>query len=373
MRFVNIWSIETLVPPLAYPQVFAGEKAAAWVDGEKERRLIRRMYANSGIETRHSILNDFFESNPGNLFKIDDNGRPVEPGTRERNDRYIVESRKLAGEVARRAVNSSGFETSDITHVITVTCTGFSNPGADYFIVSDLGLKPSVARFALGFMGCYAAIPALRMAQAFCLAEPAAVVLVVSIELCSLHLHFDGGLDSLLANTLFADGTAAAIISSVEPGAGRAALRIESFASSMIPEGEKDMAWRIGNKGFDIALSTYVPDLISRNIREVLLPILEVNGLTLSDIGIWAIHPGGKAILDKIMKELDLKQEQLAFSRDVLRHYGNMSSATILFVLKRILDDESCAGPDRSRSLAIAFGPGLTVECASLVRSRTVS
>jgi predicted naringenin-chalcone synthase len=366
MQTAFIRSIETRVPPYAYPQDFAREKMISWVDGDKERRLIRRVYSNSGIETRYSVLDDFFEDKPGNLFRIGEDGRPVEPGTRERNDRYAVEARTLAGDVAGRVLKSSGFSSADITHVITASCTGFANPGADYYIVRDLGLKPSVARFALGFMGCYAAIPALRMARDFCLADPSAVVLVVAIELCTLHLHFEDGMDSLLANAIFADGAAAVIVSSREPDAEKPGLRLDGFASAVIPEGEKDMAWRIGNKGFEIALSTYVPELIGGSIKPLLVPILAGRGMALSDIDIWAIHPGGKAILDKVEKELELKPQQIRTSREILRRYGNMSSATILFLLKEVLEEPVTEAGESHRICALAFGPGLTVESALL-------
>jgi predicted naringenin-chalcone synthase len=367
MRSVYIRSIETLVPRNAYSQGFAEEKALARVNTEKERRVVRRVYRNSGIETRHSVLADFIADGPDNLFRAGGMGRPgePEPGTKARNDRYILESRGLAVDVARRALASSGHAAGDVTHVVTVSCTGFSNPGMDYFVVRDLGLKQSVARFALGFMGCYAAIPALRMARDFCLADPSAVVMVVSVELCSLHLHAEDGLDALLANAIFADGAAAAIVSAREPD-DSSVLRMDGFASAIIPEGEKDMSWRIGDKGFEIALSTYVPDLIGRNLQALLIPVLAGEGTRLREINIWAIHPGGKAILDKVEKELSLEPGQLRASREVLRRYGNMSSATILFVLGTLLGETS----EPARVCAMAFGPGLTVESALLSQTR---
>jgi len=369
MQPVYISHIETAVPPHAYPQDFAREKMMSWVGGDREHRLIQRVYKNSGIETRYSVLGDFFEDKPENLFRMGADGRPVEPGTRERNDRYAAESRKLAVDVARRII-SGEVPVNEITHVITASCTGFANPGADYFIVRELGLNHSVARFALGFMGCYASIPALRMARDVCLADPSAVVLVVSVELCTLHLHFEDGIDSLLANAIFADGAAAAVVSARPPGAGQPALRMDGFASAIIPEGEKDMAWRIGNKGFEIALSTYVPDLIGANIKSLLLPILAAGGLALPDIGVWAIHPGGKAILDKVRKELVLRPEQIEASLEILRRYGNMSSATILFVLKELMKESPApANRESNRICALAFGPGLTVESALLARA----
>jgi predicted naringenin-chalcone synthase len=272
----------------------------------------------------------------------------------------------MSVEVARRAMGQCrGITSADVTHVITTTCTGFSSPGPDYHIVREVGMRPSTQRYALGFMGCYAALPALRMAWQFCQADPSAVVLVVSVELCSLHLHFEDGMDSLLANALFADGAAAAIVSAREPCAGRSAYRLDSFASALIPGAEKDMAWRIGDKGFEITLSTYVPDVIGANIRSLIEPTLAASGLLVKDIGRWAVHPGGKAILDKVQNELQLTPGQTQASRDVLHRYGNMSSATSLFVLKELLDAGPLEAAD-GRVCAIAFGPGLTVESAIL-------
>ena len=363
---VYVQHIEALVPENAYSQDFSGKQIQAWLDDPKQRRLANRVYRNSGIETRHSVLADFKPGATDPLFKTGPDGKLVEPGTGERNDRYTREARRMAVEVSRRALaQCPGTTPNDVTHVITATCTGFSNPGADYYIVREANLRPTTQRYALGFMGCFAALPALRMAWQFCRADPLAVVLVVAVELCSLHLHFENGLDSLMANALFADGVAAAIVSVREPPASRSVYCLDTFASALIPNGEKDMAWRIGNKGFEITLSTYVPDIIGTNIRSLIEPSLAESGLSVADIGRWAIHPGGKAILDKIQEGLELKPEQIQASRDVLRNYGNMSSATILFVLRELMQ----ANPTEARHgrvCAITCGPGLTIETAFL-------
>jgi len=365
---VYLHHIETLVPEQAYSQEFARERMEAWVEGDKQRRLVRRVYRNSGIETRYSTLDDFRLGSEGTLFKTDANGRIIEPGTRERNDRFSQEARKMAGEVARRALTgSSHYSAADITHVITVTCTGFSNPGPDFHIVREANLSASTQRYALGFMGCYAALPALRMASQFCQADPSAVVLIVSIELCSLHLHFENGIDSLLGNAIFGDGAAAALVSARLPSPERPAYCLDGFASTLIPSAEKDMAWLIGNKGFEITLSTYVPEVIGAHIREIVDRILLAHKRGFGDIALWAVHPGGKAILDKVQSELQLTDDQIRASRTVLRRYGNMSSATSLFVLKEILDS-AAPGSGRDGICAIAFGPGLTVETALLQR-----
>jgi predicted naringenin-chalcone synthase len=360
---VYLHHIETLVPGNAYTQEFAGERMKALTSDEKQRRLVSRLYRNSGIDTRHSVLEDFHPGASDPMFKPGPGGKYIEPGTRERNERFARDARRLSVEVARRALQRCPeVSPAEITHVISVSCTGFFSPGPDYYIARELGLSGSVQRYLLGFMGCYAALPALRMATQFCQADPSAVVLVVPVELCSLHLHFDDGLDALLANALFADGAAAAVVSAREPAAGRLTCRLESFRTALIPSGERDMAWRIGDKGFEMTLSAYVPDIIGSNIRALIEPALEECGLRVPDIARWAVHPGGKAIVDKVEREFSLAPEMVGASRAVLRKYGNMSSATTLFVLKELMDADPVPGP----VCAITFGPGLTVETAIL-------
>jgi predicted naringenin-chalcone synthase len=259
----------------------------------------------------------------------------------------------------------------EITHVVTASCTGFYNPGPDFHIVCDLGMPVSTQRYHLGFMGCYAAFPALRMAAQFCQADPDAVVLVMCLELCSLHLQMNGNEDSLLANSLFADGAGAAIVSARPPAPGQSAYRIDGFRTALFPSGEKDMAWRIGDHGFDITLSTYVPKIIGANIRKFIEPSLAGSGMGIADVDTWAVHPGGKSIIDQVQASLSLRPEQVRASREVLRNFGNMSSATILFVLQEILRQPSRSGSETI--CAMAFGPGLTVEMALLQAHRAGS
>jgi predicted naringenin-chalcone synthase len=278
----------------------------------------------------------------------------------------------LAVALAKKLLAAAeGFQASDITHVVFASCTGFANPGPDYHIIRELGLGGHVERYTLGFMGCYAAFPALRMAAQFCEANPKAVVLVMCLELCSLHMQINDQPDSILANSLFADGAAAALVSSRKPLPGRPGYKVHAFSSALVTDGEADMAWDIGNEGFNIVLSSYVPEILGKRIAPLLEEIVEKSGLDLSQIEEWAVHPGGRAILDKVGASLGLAPEALAASRQVLRDYGNMSSATILFVLKELLDS---ADTDQALSCAMAFGPGLTVETAVLERcGRTVT
>lgn len=251
-------------------------------------------------------------------------------------------------------------------------------PGPDYVLVRELGLAPGTLRYHVGFMGCYAAFPALRMAKSFCEADPDAVVLVVSAELCTLHVRSSNEPDQIVASSVFADGAAAAIVTARELPAGPDdgfALDLDFFESVLTPVGEQDMAWKIGDEGFEMILSSYVPKIIDEHITGALAPLLardaSLGGAPATDIAHWAVHPGGRSILDKVEAKLGLSEEQMTASREILHDYGNMSSATILFVLKAIL--ESATPPkEGDRVCAMAFGPGLTVE-TGLMTVRSVA
>jgi len=356
-----IHHIERVLPQYSYRQDYARDRMVCWMPGKRNRRLIHGIYDHSGIETRYSVLPDFGPNSDPVLFREDEEGRIIEPSTGDRNRYYRECASELVVKAGREALdNAEGFSAGDVTHVVTVSCTGFYNPGPDLDLIQGLGLPASTERYNIGFMGCYAAFPALRMAHQFCQARPESVVLIVCLELCSLHLQFREEADSLLANALFADGVAAVLVSARTPAKNRPALAIESFASALAPEGEKEMAWEIGDRGFDIRLSSYVPNIIAANIGKMVDDILLKAPWKQEDIGTWAVHPGGRSIVDRIEKELTLKTEQLEDSRETLRQYGNMSSVTVLFVLHRILNRD---GLDKNHPIcAMAFGPGLTIE-----------
>jgi predicted naringenin-chalcone synthase len=363
---VGAWihRIDTLLPAFSFSQEEASRKMQEWARDEREKRLVRAIYRSSGIETRHAVVRDYDGGTPESFFRPGPAGTLVGPGTAARNALYASESRTLCVPLARKAIaGCPGVDPGDVTHVVTVSCTGFYNPGPDYHIVRELGMSPGTQRYHLGFMGCYAALPALRMAAQFCEADPEAVVLVLCVELCSLHMQLSGTEDMILANSLFADGAAAAIVRAREPEEG-GGYRIDGFRSTLVPSGEREMAWRIGDHGFDISLSSYVPKIIGANLREFVEPSLADSGMGVGDVDVWAVHPGGKSILDQAQRCLCLRGEQVRASREVLRRYGNMSSVSILFVLREILSER--AGTGEAKICAVAFGPGLTVEMALL-------
>ena len=361
---VYLHHIETLLPPTSYAQADIAEalkKTVAQGDRRTEK-IIHHLYAHSAIERRSSVVTDFLPGAEPGIFYDAQADAFLCPSTQARNTLYTEAARTMFPTIAARAFEAAaGFAPEQLTHLITVSCTGFFQPGPDFAILKALGLHANVERYHLGFMGCYAAFPALRMAKAFCEASPEAVVLVVCLELCSLHVQWTGGMDDLLAGSVFADGAGAAIVSARQPEGS--ALRLDGFSSAIAPAGDSDMAWTIGDVGFQMRLSSYVPEIIQTNVCAAIQPILEKAERTQEEITHWAVHPGGRAILDRVERGLSLPETALAASREVLRGCGNMSSATILFVLRELLTRG--VAPDETL-LAMSFGPGLTIETALL-------
>jgi len=360
---VYIHQLATQPAPYCYEQKLIRDQMKAWSADEKNRRMIHALYQRSGIDTRYSVLPDFGPDAQQALYKTRPDGNPEAVGTAKRNRVYAEHSRHMAVQLAEKAIKRSGFGKEEITHVIFVSCTGFVNPGPDYHIICELGLSPQVQRYTLGFMGCYAAFPGLRLATQCCEADRNAVALVVCLELCTLHMQLDDRPDSMLANALFADGAAAAVLSSRPPGAERPALEVKGFNSALVTQGESAMAWEIGDEGFNIVLSSYVPEILGASMEQVLQQMAGHYGTDLSCVTQWAVHPGGRAILDRVQQALALPDASLHASRKILRKYGNMSSATVLFVLEEMLDQSLT---DQESVCAMAFGPGLTVESALL-------
>jgi predicted naringenin-chalcone synthase len=349
-------ALATAVPDTAYEQAFIGElMAAQHADDRRLSRLIARLYRHSGIDKRHSVIADFVPGAPAGLFFDPETQRVKVPGTAARNALYAQTSKPLFSCASSRALAASPFGPAEVTHVITASCTGFFAPGPDVALVRELGLKASAARYHLGFMGCYAALPALKLARDICLADAEAVVLVVCVELCTLHLTFESDEDSLLASSLFADGGAAAVVSAK----GEGVLELSYFGSALTSGGEEAMAWTIGDQGFAMTLSSYVPRLLESELAPATAPLFAQAGVAREKIDHWAVHPGGRAILDKVASALGLADKAMAPSRRVLREYGNMSSPSVLFVLREVLENGAASG---ERVAALAFGPGLTIE-----------
>jgi predicted naringenin-chalcone synthase len=355
---VYINDIATAVPTSFGEQQTVREIMKESVPGDrKTRSIIHRIYSQSGIEKRHATNYDLDSIDDDGFFqRVFRNENP--PTTGERNQIYEQESKRLFCAVGEQLLDQNPeFDKSDITHVITVSCTGFYAPGPDFEVVRHLGLSPSTQRFHIGFMGCYAAFPALKMAQSFCVANPDAVVLVITCELCSLHLQIEDDIDQILAASVFADGASGVLVSTRKPT--KSGFRLDEFSSALAYEGEKDMAWTISDTGFKMVLSSYIPSIIESNIDGIMQPMFDSLHINKEDIDLWAVHPGGRAIIDKVEQGMGVVPEKVVPSRKVLANYGNMSSATILFVLDEVRNGYI---NNNAKVLPIAFGPGLTIE-----------
>ena len=322
----------------------------------KQTKLLKRIYKSSGIDYRHSVLTDYCKQ-PGEFEFFPNDPAADFPTTAQRMAVYKATALTLALAAIDDALKN--VDKQAITHLITVSCTGMYAPGIDIEIVQHLNLASSTQRTSINFMGCYGAFNGMKVADAICRADPRAMVLLVCVELCSIHVQKNITLDNLIANAIFADGAAAVLIQA-QPNHQRH-LRFKSFYCDIMPQPTKDMAWHIGDFGFDMVLSTYVPGAIKTGIAAFADKLLSQSSQSLSTIDYFAIHPGGLKILQACEESLNITPHDNRFSYDVLRQYGNMSSATVLFVLKQIWDDLSI--DDNSKKIfSCAFGPGLTLE-----------
>lgn len=325
-----------------------------------QRNFAERVYQNAGITSRHSVLLEAssVEGQPvrQSYYLPQDEENPAGPTTGERMETYREKAGHLACRAARRALAESGAEERQVTHLVTVSCSGFYAPGYDVELIQDLGLDTQTSRTHLGFMGCHGAMNGLRVAKALAESDPNACVLMVCVELCSLHYHYDWTPQRIVSNSLFADGAAAALIRFSGEDDG---IPIRSNWSEVVPDTLDAMTWGIGDHGFEMTLSPAVPELIQQVLPSRLAGWLAEHGLTKDDIAGWAIHPGGPKILEACEDTLELPVGALRASRDVLSKYGNMSSPTLLFVL-----DELAKQRELGPTVMLGFGPGLTIECA---------
>ncbi len=355
----RIIGIGTAVPAYEYDAATSAELALSLLPpASRVGPMLRRVYRNSGIERRRSVLPDFgAEPHRRLLFPESSDFRP-EPSTARRNAVYTVEAPALAKSAVASLLEKGDLGLEGVSHLVTASCTGFSAPGWDYELLRDLPLPATTARYNIGFMGCFAAFPALRLADHIVRSEPGARVLVVALELCSLHYAIDASPDALVANALFADGAAAALVTGDGSMStrGRPSFAIGPFASRVLPGTADEMAWTIGETGFGMKLSSGVAKSLGKVASDLVGGFGDPAG-----VRHWAVHPGGRAILDAFESALALPGEALAHSRAVLREHGNMSSPTVLFVLERLLA-EARAG----KVFASAFGPGLTAETCLL-------
>ena len=341
--------IATAVPPHDVHEAFLRFGRLLLQGDNRRSALFHRMAERAEIEHRYSYLSPQPKPDEGEVSAAAFYAARRFPSTAARMRLFERQAPLLAEKTVKR-LRLEG-DCSRISHLLITCCTGFSAPGLDFEIIARCGLSGSVERTIIGFMGCYAAINALKLARHIVRSEPAARVLVLNLELCSLHLKETTNLDEILSFLIFGDGCAASIVSTDPVG-----LALDRFCAALIPDTQELITWNIGDGGFDMVLSGRVPTRLQETLRSRTDEILD--GAPASSIDLWAVHPGGRSILDAVQHALSLGPEALAHSRSILRRFGNMSSATVMFVLERML---RATGSQR-RGCAMAFGPGVIAE-----------
>ncbi len=353
----NIIAIATAVPAFKHQQesILHFMQDMYELDTDDKRKLAF-LYHQSHIQTRYSCVADYGLPREEWDF-IPKNVEAEFPTIDDRMQRYQQAALPLSVAAVEKCI-AGIINPEEITHLITVSCTGMSAPGLDLQVAEAMNLSPNIFRTSVNFMGCYAAIHGMKLAKMICDSTVTkANVVMVCTELCTLHFQKEFTPDNAASSLLFADGSAAVLLSnSIKTDK---ALTLKNFHSKIAYQGKKDMAWELSSKGFLMTLSGYIPQLIEHDIDTLVDGALQQNNLTKNDINHWCIHPGGRKIVDMIEKQLQLEKQALQPSRNVLSNYGNMSSPTILFVLKEMMDSNIEKG---ANIFGVAFGPGLTME-----------
>lgn len=333
-------------------------------------RVLQTLYDKTSVRHRGSVLLGNGKSNGSpatcpdtiahmtGFYPASDNGSARGPGVGQRMERYIAQAVPLAAAAIEPALKQANLCADEIDHLITVSCTGFAAPGVDIKLIESLGMRPTVQRSLIGFMGCHGALNGLRVANALAAAHPDQTVLLCCVELCSLHFQYGWEPNRVVANALFADGAAALVgrsTSTDEP------WRVAAQGSCLLPDSADDMTWTIGGHGFEMTLSPRVPQRIAEHLRPWLDGWLSEHGLAVDRVGSWVIHPGGPRVVTSVCDALGLDHALAEPSREVLAECGNMSSPTVLFILDRLRDRDA-----PRPCVMLAFGPGLTAEVALL-------
>jgi len=356
----KIVSIATNVPPYKHDQneicVFADKIYHANAD---ERRKYKYLYNHSGIDTRYSVVPDYtLPAAERTFFSNTENLEPF-PDMDKRMQWYSLHAGPLSIKTIEACI-AGKIKKNEITHLITVSCTGMSAPGLDLEIMETMNLPKDIFRTSVNFMGCYAAIHALKLADALCKTTQNANIIIVCTELCTLHFQKENTIDNVTATILFGDGCAAVLMQNSSNVKG---ISLNKFFSQVAFNGKNDMAWKLSSKGFLMTLTGYVPHLVQEDFDALLIEALKESSLSKNEITHWCIHPGGKKILEAIQKSISLPAESLHHSYKILQDYGNMSSPTIVFVLQDILKSlENNTTNKPVNIFGAAFGPGLTME-----------
>jgi predicted naringenin-chalcone synthase len=358
---VGLWGIGTATPTSVAQGDIAplAEELACRTD--KERSFLQRVFLRSGVERRGSVLvkeDGDFRAGLRGFYPTRTGDTDMGPTTAQRMIAYAREAPELAEKAAVSAIDHAGISAESITHLVTVSCTGFFAPGLDVEMIRRLGLNSDIRRTHIGFMGCHAAFNALAAARHIVNADPSALVMVVCVELSTLHFAYGFDMQKIVANALFADGAAAAIVGEARDGAGY--WRLRHCASALLPDTLEAMTWRIRDHGFEMTLAPELPAIVRTNVRGWCERWLHRADVSLPDVHGWAVHPGGPKILSAVEEALELPPDALQASREILARHGNMSSGTILFVLQQM----ARAGPSSNGApcVAMGFGPGLMLE-----------
>ncbi|MGE5436188.1 MAG: type III polyketide synthase [Syntrophothermus sp.] len=357
-----IIDIVTANPPYQVSRQLAADKIKINMGNTPAlNRLIDMAAANSGIDNRYVVMPDAFDNGEEKFFYKQD-GSVYSPSTKERMGLYEKWSKILGDKALCGLLDNNKINAKEVDKIVTISCTGFYAPGVDNFLIDKFSLSKNIRREHIGFMGCSASIIGLTSAIEALRSPAINNVIIISQEISSIHLQYEPSRDNILSNMIFADGCAAVLLSKNENLKPK--LDILSTKSILFKDSSEYMGWRIGNNGFQMILSSELPKIILGTAAPELINILKEWGVQKENIKHWALHPGGRAILDALQKGLSLTDEEMHPSREVLRNYGNMSSASILFVLKEILNTKKVSKDEFV--CAVAFGPGLSMEVALL-------
>lgn len=358
------------------PEVVSQEDALALsseviCENDKQKRLLRTLFRKAGVSSRRTVIPyelgyQWHKSDQAARQEAGEaTGGGGGPTTAQRMTLYQQHATPLALGSATAAIHDAAVLPGDITHLVTVSCTGFAAPGVDVDLIRLLGLPNTTQRVHVGYMGCHGAINGMRTVQGLTAADPDACVLMCCVELCSLHFRMRWDTDGIVGNALFADGSGS-IIAGGENWAKKhphsaAICEIEATGACLIENTTDAMAWHVGDHGFEMRLTSDVPECIKTYLHAWIVRWLAAHDLKIEDIHRWIVHPGGPKIIDAVQDALQLDPSQTQCSRDVLNDLGNMSSATVLFVMER-----KQAHPHTGPAVVLAFGPGVMAEAALL-------
>lgn len=363
---ICLLGLGTAVPANRFTQEQAVRVAQVLCLDPRQAPLVPTLYRQTEIIGRNIVLGADVVADviagtrhSGSVFLPTGVAGECGPTTRQRMTVYAAEAPALALESSRPALMEARVAPAEVTHLVTVSCTGFAAPGVDIALIRGLDLPATTERVNVGFMGCHGALNGLRVARGLAAADPGATVLLCAVELCSIHYHYGWNPKRVVANALFGDGAAAAVVRATDAAGD---WRLAAHGACLFPDSAFAMTWDIGDFGFDMTLSTKVPNLIAKHLRPWLEGWLGRHGFAIPDVASWAVHPGGPRILHSVAGALGLDEAVMSVSHDVLTQQGNMSSPTLLFILER-LKRIGAARP----VVALGFGPGLAAEAALIV------